>query len=43
MPMPAIAPVDVPRPPLMRGIKDWAEAHMDGVLANRENYDPQVR
>jgi DNA-binding HxlR family transcriptional regulator len=24
---------------LMRGIKDWAEAHMDEVLANREMYD----
>jgi DNA-binding HxlR family transcriptional regulator len=24
---------------VMRGIKDWAEAHMDEVLANREGYD----
>ncbi|MEC3920245.1 winged helix-turn-helix transcriptional regulator [Nocardia sp. CDC160] len=24
---------------LMRGIKDWAELHMNDVLANRENYD----
>ncbi|TDD31329.1 transcriptional regulator [Nonomuraea terrae] len=24
---------------LMRGIKDWAEAHMDEVLAHREEYD----
>jgi len=24
---------------VMRGIKVWAEAHMDEVLANRENYD----
>jgi DNA-binding HxlR family transcriptional regulator len=24
---------------LMRGIKAWAEAHMDEVLANREKYD----
>jgi DNA-binding HxlR family transcriptional regulator len=28
---------------VMRGIKDWAEEHMDEVLANRENYDTQVR
>jgi DNA-binding HxlR family transcriptional regulator len=27
---------------LMRGIKDWAEAHMDEVLANREEYDTRV-
>ena len=27
---------------LMRGIKDWAEAHMDEVLANREEYDARV-
>jgi DNA-binding HxlR family transcriptional regulator len=27
---------------VMRGIKVWAEAHMDEVLANRENYDTQV-
>ena len=24
---------------VMHGIKDWAEAHMDEVLTNRENYD----
>jgi DNA-binding HxlR family transcriptional regulator len=24
---------------MMRGIKLWAEAHMDEVLANREEYD----
>ena len=24
---------------VIHGIKDWAEAHMDEVLANRENYD----
>ncbi|MEJ3747587.1 helix-turn-helix domain-containing protein [Actinomycetes bacterium KLBMP 9797] len=27
---------------VMRGIKDWAEAHMDEVLANREEYDTPV-
>ena len=27
---------------LMRGIKEWAEAHMDEVLANREEYDTRV-
>ncbi|MGH2598351.1 MAG: winged helix-turn-helix transcriptional regulator [Egibacteraceae bacterium] len=27
---------------LMRGIKVWAEAHMDEVLANREEYDTRV-
>lgn len=27
---------------LMRGIKQWAEAHMNDVLANREQYDLQV-
>ena len=27
---------------VMRGIKDWAEAHMDEVLANREGYDTRV-
>jgi len=27
---------------VIRGIKDWAEAHMDEVLANREQYDAQV-
>lgn len=27
---------------LMRGIKEWAETHMDEVLANRENYDTHV-
>jgi hypothetical protein len=26
----------------MGGIKVWAEAHMDEVLANRENYDTRV-
>jgi DNA-binding HxlR family transcriptional regulator len=24
---------------VMRGIKEWAEAHMDDVLANRDAYD----
>ena len=24
---------------VMRGIKEWAEAHMDEALANREGYD----
>ena len=24
---------------VMRGIKEWAEAHMDEVLANRQDYD----
>ncbi len=24
---------------VMRGIKEWAESHMDAVLANREQYD----
>jgi len=24
---------------VMRGIKEWAETHMDEVLANREEYD----
>jgi DNA-binding HxlR family transcriptional regulator len=24
---------------IMQGIKDWAETHMDDVLANRESYD----
>jgi DNA-binding HxlR family transcriptional regulator len=24
---------------MVRGIKDWAESHMDDVLANRETYD----
>jgi DNA-binding HxlR family transcriptional regulator len=27
---------------MMRGIKAWAEAHMDEVLANREDYDGRV-
>jgi DNA-binding HxlR family transcriptional regulator len=27
---------------VMRGIKAWAEAHMDEVLANREQYDTRV-
>jgi DNA-binding HxlR family transcriptional regulator len=27
---------------LMRGIKAWAEAHVDEVLANREQYDARV-
>ena len=27
---------------VMRGIKTWAEAHMDEVLANREEYDDRV-
>ncbi|ABW14136.1 transcriptional regulator, HxlR family [Parafrankia sp. EAN1pec] len=27
---------------MMHGIKDWAEAHMDEVLANREEYDTRV-
>lgn len=27
---------------VMRGIKVWAEAHMDEVLANREKYDTRV-
>ena len=27
---------------LMRGVKTWAEAHMDDVLANRERYDTRV-
>jgi DNA-binding HxlR family transcriptional regulator len=27
---------------VMRGIKEWAEAHMDEVLANREEYDTRV-
>ena len=27
---------------VMRGIKEWAEAHMDEVLANREDYDGRV-
>jgi DNA-binding HxlR family transcriptional regulator len=47
----ATVPVTVPNEPtdlglslqhLMRGIKDWAEAHMDEVLANREEYDARV-
>lgn len=27
---------------VMRGIKAWAEAHMDEVLANRDTYDTRV-
>jgi DNA-binding HxlR family transcriptional regulator len=27
---------------VMRGIKEWAETHMDQVLANREEYDTRV-
>lgn len=27
---------------VVRGIKDWAEAHMGEVLANREGYDARV-
>ena len=27
---------------VMRGMKEWAEAHMDEVLANREEYDTRV-
>ena len=27
---------------LMRSVKDWAEAHMDEVLANRKVYDARV-
>lgn len=27
---------------VMRGIKQWAEAHMDEVLANRDEYDAHV-
>jgi DNA-binding HxlR family transcriptional regulator len=27
---------------VMRGIKVWAEAHMDEVLANRKQYDDQI-
>ena len=27
---------------VMRGIKEWAEAHMDEVHANREEYDTRV-
>ena len=27
---------------VMRGIKAWAEAHMDDVLASREQYDTRV-
>lgn len=28
---------------VMRGIKAWAEAHMDAVLANRAEYDTRAR
>jgi DNA-binding HxlR family transcriptional regulator len=27
---------------VIRGIKAWAEAHMDEVLTNREEYDTRV-
>jgi DNA-binding HxlR family transcriptional regulator len=27
---------------MMRGLKGWAETHMDDVLANRETYDSRV-
>ena len=27
---------------VMSGIKDWAEAHMDAVLAHRQDYDTRV-
>jgi DNA-binding HxlR family transcriptional regulator len=27
---------------VMLGIKDWAEAHMDEVLANRDDYDTNI-
>jgi DNA-binding HxlR family transcriptional regulator len=27
---------------LMRSVKAWAEAHMDEVLASREEYDTRV-
>ena len=27
---------------LMRGVKEWAEANMDEVLANRDDYDTHV-
>jgi hypothetical protein len=27
---------------LMRGVKQWAEIHMDQVLANRDAYDTRV-
>jgi DNA-binding HxlR family transcriptional regulator len=27
---------------VMGGLKGWAEAHMDEVLANRETYDTRV-
>jgi DNA-binding HxlR family transcriptional regulator len=27
---------------VMHGIKEWAETHMDEVLANREEYDTRV-
>jgi len=28
---------------VMGGLKEWAEAHMEDVLANREEYDPHSR
>ncbi|MER7727798.1 helix-turn-helix domain-containing protein [Streptomyces sp. NPDC096323] len=27
---------------MMRGLKDWAEVHMDDVLANRQTYETRV-
>lgn len=27
---------------VMRGLKEWAEAHMDVVFANREEYDTRI-
>jgi DNA-binding HxlR family transcriptional regulator len=27
---------------VVRGLKDWAESHMDDVLAERETYDVRV-
>jgi DNA-binding HxlR family transcriptional regulator len=27
---------------VMRGIKDWAETHMDEVLASRDDYDTRI-
>ncbi|SIR97868.1 transcriptional regulator, HxlR family [Micromonospora avicenniae] len=27
---------------MLRGMKDWAETHMDDVLANRATYDSHV-
>ncbi|MGA7465330.1 MAG: hypothetical protein WBS15_05640 [Mycobacterium sp.] len=28
--------------PMMRGLKTWAELHMDEVLANRATYDTRT-